>query len=286
MAKRSSTQTPVQKSESYLLVSRDDASDKIASRIELGNEYIGQARGANNESQLKTIREEFYRWDNYNSDLLKRLFGGDTIQSEYDRSFAFFAVGGHTSFSEDVKDLIADVERKVNRLKDISGRLELYDDPVAKQRFIDSVLITSDVVKEVEKKKVFVVFGHDNDLCNKVELFLHRSGLDPVLLEEQANAGMTVIEKFEQHSNVSFAIILLTPDDIGGKSEMKLQSRARQNVILELGYFMGKLGRDKTAVIYKEGVELPSDILGLGYVSFSSNWDIKLGKELKAAGLL
>ena len=96
------------------------------------------------------------------------------------------------------------------------------------------------------------------------------------------------IEKFEDHSDVSFAVILLTPDDIGAlKDEQeKSQPRARQNVILELGYFIGKLGRENVCVLYKEGVEVPSDVHGVGYVLYDEGgaWRPNLANELEAAG--
>jgi predicted nucleotide-binding protein len=96
-----------------------------------------------------------------------------------------------------------------------------------------------------------------------------------------------VIEKFEAHSNVGFAIILLTDDDEGkSKTEIDLKKRARQNVVLELGYFIGKLGRSKVLPLYSDGVELPSDIHGLLYIPLdkAENWKFSIVKELKEAG--
>ena len=88
----------------------------------------------------------------------------------------------------------------------------------------------------------------------------------PKILHEQANEGKRIIEKFEKHSAVGFAIVLLTSDDEGkAKASDNLNIRARQNVILELGFFMGKLGRSRVLPLYIEGVELPSDIQGLMY---------------------
>lgn len=113
--------------------------------------------------------------------------------------------------------------------------------------------------------------------------------LTPVILQEQINRGMTVIEKFEDlAARAGFAVVLVTPDDIGyaaGKEEEK-SCRPRQNVILELGYFVGRIGRSKTLVLTKGGVELPSDILGLVYESMDKNegWKIRLARELKACG--
>lgn len=100
---------------------------------------------------------------------------------------------------------------------------------------------------------------------------------------------MTVIEKFEEFAGrAGFAVVLMTPDDFGypvGKEEEK-KSRPRQNVVLELGYFSAKLGRDKTLVLTKGDIEMPSDVLGLVYEAMDKNegWKMRLARELKAAG--
>jgi predicted nucleotide-binding protein len=143
--------------------------------------------------------------------------------------------------------------------------------------------------------KVFIVHGHDDSLKNELESFLRELGLEPIILHKQPDRGNTLIEKIEENSDVGFAVILLTPDDVGYSAQEAVKedsqriknSRARQNVILELGYFVGKLGRDKVCCIHKKSIELPTDINGLLYKSINENLDdIKwsLTRELKAAG--
>ena len=150
-----------------------------------------------------------------------------------------------------------------------------------------------------EKKssnKVFVVHGHDSELKNDVDIFLRDIALEPIILHRQADEGLTIIEKFEKHSDVVYAFILLTPDDIGmtvdeynkKEDERKIEYRARQNVIFEFGYFVAKLGRRNVCCIYKEGVTLPNDISGLLYKKVSETVDsigYEIIKELKAIGL-
>ena len=140
-----------------------------------------------------------------------------------------------------------------------------------------------------DSRNVFLVHGHDDAMKESVARFLEKLDLRPIILHEQPNKGRTVIEKFEAHSDVGFAVVLLTPDDVGGlaSSPDKLSRRARQNVILELGYFIGKLGRAKVCALYKEGVEIPSDIHGVLYVPYDAGngWRLKLASEIKAAGL-
>jgi predicted nucleotide-binding protein len=137
--------------------------------------------------------------------------------------------------------------------------------------------------------KVFLVHGRAEEPKQAVAAFLRSLGLDVVILHEQANQGRTIIEKFEEHSAVGFAVVLLTPDDVGASADHpeNSQRRARQNVILELGFFIAKLGRKRVCPIYVEGVELPSDYHGVLYVPYDEGgtWRSKLVTELSAAGI-
>ncbi len=135
--------------------------------------------------------------------------------------------------------------------------------------------------------EIFIVHGHSRK--TEVELFLRNvTGQRPVILADKAAKGRTIIEKFEQESDGSgYAVVLLTSDDLGRSNaahEEELLPRARQNVVLELGYFIGKLGRDRVAALYDDGVELPSDYRGVEFISFANDWKLKLIRELKAAG--
>lgn len=135
-------------------------------------------------------------------------------------------------------------------------------------------------------RKVFVVHGHDELPREKVAHFLERLGFEPIILHEQASGGRTVIEKIEAHGDVGFAVVLLTPDDEGCKKGDSAQPRARQNVILELGYFLGRLKRNRVCALKVGNVEIPSDFGGVVYVPFddSDRWKEALGKELEEAG--
>lgn len=126
------------------------------------------------------------------------------------------------------------------------------------------------VAVKAESRDVFLVHGHDNAVKESVARFLEKLDLRPIILHEQPNKGRTIIEKFEAHSDVGFAVVLLTPDDVGAvKAEAdRVNPRARQNVILELGYFTGKLGRARVCALYTGEVEIPSDIHGVIYIRF------------------
>lgn len=141
-------------------------------------------------------------------------------------------------------------------------------------------------------KKVFIVHGHDESALNSIRIFVHRvSGIMPISLAEEASRGQTVIEKFEQIGGASsFVIVLLTQDDLGqsvtsahaGNSPVH---RARQNVVLELGYFIGKIGRSNIVVMSAD-VERPSDVSGLVYIKYpGENWMEGLRREMGASGI-
>lgn len=141
-----------------------------------------------------------------------------------------------------------------------------------------------------ETLKVFVVHGHDNEAKEGVARFLEKLGLQPIILHEQPSAGRTIIEKFETYaSDIAFAVVLLTPDDVGSvaRNPADLKSRARQNVVLELGYFMGRLGRTRVCALHKRGVELPSDYQGVLYIELdvAGAWKTKLAQEFIQAKL-
>src|SRR5216684_134206 len=122
-----------------------------------------------------------------------------------------------------------------------------------------------------ESKEVFIVHGHNDTAKSQLKNLLSGLGLQPVILSEQTHHGRTIIEELEHHSaTCSFAFVLMTPDDIAGTSDAKLL-RARQNVILELGWFMAKLGRENVILMSQGDIEIPSDIHGVLYLPFKTD---------------
>ena len=137
--------------------------------------------------------------------------------------------------------------------------------------------------------KIFIIHGRDNETKETVARFLEHLDLKPIILHEQSNRGRTIIEKFEQYTQVGFAVALLTPDDVGALQEktLNLKPRARQNVIFEFGYFIGWLGRDRVCALTKGNVEIPSDYDGVIYIPLddTEGWKIELVRELRGAGI-
>lgn len=141
--------------------------------------------------------------------------------------------------------------------------------------------------KNADFSKIFVVHGRDELAKTEVARFVEKMGFEPIILHEQVSIGMTIIEKIEHYSNVNFGIVVYTPCDIGSlKGDEKQRSRARQNVVFEHGYLMGKLKRENICALVKGDVETPNDISGVVYISMDENkaWMLLVAKELKRAG--
>lgn len=152
-----------------------------------------------------------------------------------------------------------------------------------------SLHIASDAAPpQLGSNRIFIIHGHDGGTKETVARFISQLGLEPIILHEQANQGKTIIEKFEDNSDVGYAIALITPDDAGSsiKEPENTRQRARQNVIFEFGYFIGKLGRRRVAGLVKGNIEVPSDYSGVLYIPIdeSDSWRFLLIKELKSVG--
>lgn len=144
---------------------------------------------------------------------------------------------------------------------------------------------------EESNDRIFLVHGHNEEMKQSSARFIEKLSLNPIILHEQPNKGRTIIEKFTDYSNVGFAIVLLSADDLAFNKKDKVENasfRARQNVILELGFFLGKLGREKVVVLFEqvENFEIPSDYQGVLFIPYDSNgnWKLPIAKELKAVG--
>ena len=140
------------------------------------------------------------------------------------------------------------------------------------------------IAKNLNMDKIFIVHGHNGELKQSVARIIEKQEIEAIILSEQANQGRTIIEKFENYTDVGGAICLFTSDDIGkAKGELEDKFRARQNVVLETGYFMGMLGRNHVIILSDNGIEMPSDLSGVVYTN-TSNWEVEVLKELKAMG--
>ncbi len=158
-----------------------------------------------------------------------------------------------------------------------------------KDRIETLLKLSTDTVKN---RKVFVVYGHDINARTQLEAMLRRWDLEPLIIDQLVSSGNTIIEKLEEYTeNVDFGIVLATPDDIGYAKDNEKQKkyRVRQNVVLELGMLLAKVGRTKVAILLSQAEEMerPSDIEGLIYIPFKDNVEdtmVSLAKEMRRNG--
>lgn len=181
------------------------------------------------------------------------------------------------------------INQLLNLLFTFKEEIELFG---TKTQFKSDIKEENNLEKSIFNNRVFIVHGHDDSMKNSVARIIDKLELEPIILHEQANKNRTIIEKLEEEGkNCIFAIILLSSDDKGycKSNPSQIKERARQNVILELGYFMGKLGRDKVIALYSPSsdFEMPSDFDGTLYVKYDKEgaWKFQLAKELKASGI-
>ena len=261
-----------------LLVPQNEAESLIKERIEKGHTL--QATVINSIPQLEDAKRLYEKWDNYNLQLLKSLFSGDELTNEYSRwdGGIFFT---NKSGEERVADFRKDVAERIHRLDSIMDRLPLISQPasLAPPKAVPT--------PNLDKTKVFIVHGHDDAAKLEVARFVEKIGFNPIIIHEQASSSRTIIEKIESYSDVGFGIVIYTPCDVGAKSSdpTKTMGRARQNVVFEHGFLIGKLNRKNVCALVKGDVETPNDISGIVYTSMDyGNWQIALAKELRASG--
>lgn len=169
-----------------------------------------------------------------------------------------------------------------NGLEECKGVFETYLHEMENEEQSPEKLLISKNARSFQK--VFIVHGHDHALKQEVARIIEKQGLEAIILSEQANHGKTIIEKFEENTEVGAAICLFTGDDYGKAKDVEDDNlRARQNVVFEAGYFMGKLGRENVILIANPEIEIPSDLQGVVYTN-KDMWQTDVLRELKAIG--
>jgi predicted nucleotide-binding protein with TIR-like domain len=239
------------------------------------------------EQGLTAHSPDFEAWKDRTQHSLNQVFGEKSAYSNRFWSLSFWmprmSVGrGSIKWAPiDQQAFERDLQMAERVLSDALEELD--------QEVTGSVGIEQPNPQQASGSRVFIVHGQDTGLREAVARFVEGFGLEAIILHEQASRGRTIIEKLEHHGDVRFAVVLLTPDDVGAPASnaKDLKPRARQNVMLELGYFVGKLGRTNVCALYKDGVELPTDLLGIVYVSLDAEgaWRLELAREMKAAGI-
>jgi len=263
-----------------LAVPRVDAEARIVERIEMGQELLGSP--IHSEADFDEIGEARSLWHRYNTELLLRLFTDELPSQEYSH------IGPQIVFPKTVpqlvQDLHEDIERHLVRLRSLLSRLELFDEP----RLGGAVTDASE--RTARGRSVFIVHGHAGreDAVARVVNEHPTLGLKAVILGEAPHGGsQTLIEKLERvAAPCGYAVVIYTGDDLGRAVDADgLEPRARENVVLELGYFIGRLGRSCVTVLHDPSVEFPTDFRGVGYhpLDAAGAWKSKLASELEVA---
>ena len=255
--------------------------DKAIQRLRNALEKIPELK------QLGFDAPRFKKWHRDTETAIKHTFGEDSTpikdfrKVDYLGAARFIAVDSdrvnHEAYLRGVDNATAVLESMIDEVE------EYWDD--------ESPRSGSSNTKRVARRSgndVFVIHGRDNEAKEMVARFLEQIDLNPLILHECPDGSRTLIEKFEQHADVGFAVALLTPDDVGSLrgDEDDLKPRARQNVIFEFGFFIGRLGRKQVCALKQGTVEIPSDYAGVLYIDLDSvgGWRMKLIAELKKAG--
>lgn len=219
-------------------------------------------------------------------DTLTRAFGRGTVAYRRfqaakslrvpDQKGGFFSLRPMDEYYQE--GIAMNIERSVELLQ--SAKRSLKED------LMDTNEAPAAAANPALARRVFVVHGHDEAAKQAVARFLEKIKFEPIILHEKISQGRTVIEKIEAHSDVSFAVVLLTPDDEGCAKGGVPEPRARQNVLLELGYFIGRLTRGRVLALKSGKLEIPSDFAGVVWEAMDSAgaWQRTLCKELEALG--
>lgn len=265
-----------------LKISNKEFKDQVAQRIEIGEELFSrQIQSSNDFDKLKSDADI---WDDYNFEMLKQVFNhpdNDYMDSYNHAGYTFLGQMGEVQNNpvQTKKNLIG---YKLSELKSLLAKADLIRSEKANGS------TTLQLTNQISKSEVFIVHGHDDLAKTQAARFVEKLGLKPIILHEQTSSGKTIIEKIEEYSNVGFGIVLYTPCDKGCKNgeEANLLNRARQNVVFEHGYLIGKIGRQNVCALVKGQLEVPNDISGVVYVKMDpdESWQIKIARELRSSG--
>lgn len=256
--------------------------------IEILNNLISEIDGMERESA------EHARWVANVLRVLDAKFGADSQYSSTIRAFPWKETGARMYRGYDIplqirRDNENAFRRQMGQAKGIiQSAIDALTEKIAESEEETATDENRTLRRVFDPKKVFVVHGHNETVKQTVARTLESIGLTPIILAEQPDKGRTVIEKFESEGiDVGFAVVLLTADDKGRKNRArKMQSRARQNVVFEMGYFMALLRRERVMLLLQEGVEEPSDLKGVVYTPLDKDggWKYRLVKELREQG--
>lgn len=229
---------------------------------------------------VRSSAPAFEAWHTKAERFLIKKYGKDSLEHKKFTGIRFSPMVW--SMHDEDENIRNSIEKCADGLRSCKAVFETYLEDMGEESTPTTQLVSKTVSSNTDK--IFIVHGHDGELKQAVARIIEKQGIEAIILSEQANKGRTIIEKFEDYSDVGGAICLFTADDYGrAKKDTTDNTRARQNVVLETGYFMGKLGRDHVVLLADKGIEMPSDLSGVVYTDTGS-WQFALLKELSSMG--
>lgn len=277
MAKTNNTES------TRLSISKIEFEKEIDELISKGNDIINYE--IRTLDHLLISKDSFSHWYDYSREYLKQKFNKEN--NEYKKGFedaGAFIFTTIRSPKDEVNHFQTKVKAKIDFLIRLKTKIKLLKSEAEKE--ISSGI--NQPKSKLDLSKVFIVHGHDEAAKMKAARFVERLGFAPIILHEQASGSKTVIEKIEEYSNVGFGIVLYTSCDTGAKKEEKpnYRNRARQNVVFEHGFLIGKIGRKNVCALVKDDIETPNDISGVIYIKMDNEdaWHLKLARELRNSG--
>jgi Predicted nucleotide-binding protein containing TIR-like domain len=262
---------------SALRIPLPQAEEQLTERVRRGQEILQGTYAKGGTEAREQLWKQAQRWHDYNCTWLHDNLGPE-VREEYQAVTGRTYEAGHPRFGREI--LRKSIPEEISKLESIRERLPLWWPAPG---------TPSPGGRAPHDAPIFIVHGSDTVRAESVaHTVTSATGRKAIMLREQPNLGRTLIEKFERHAaEVPYAIIVLTADDKGSRADdTESRPRGRQNVIFEVGYFYGRIGRDHVSVLLQAGVEKPSDMDGIAYITFDDNgaWKTELFRELGHAG--
>lgn len=266
----------------YNSISKNNKTDETMNKnnnkfIELINRYKNLLENSTYENRYKgdyetlKIESEHLIESLFGKDELKRFKGLPKVRA--------IVLGVQKNYTKELNDYKEEISKIIDKLEGYKNITNEKNNKNVNNK------------TEINFDKIFIVHGHNETMKQSVARLIEKQNIDAIILHEKPNKGRTIIEKFESNSDVNSAIVLFTGDDFGyskGENNSKAKLRPRQNVIFEMGYFFGKLGREKVICLFDDNIDIEifSDYKGIIYIPYDSNgsWKYELGKELQEIG--
>jgi predicted nucleotide-binding protein len=265
-----------------LRCSREEAKASIQKQIDRGNAILAQASAVRDHAGLEEAQSQHYTWDEFNRRLLKQICTTEDLFREY--VGVFVGIARRRTLPEQVAELVDDIRDDVRSLDSIRDQVDLLDEQPRPGRREGSPAAAS--------TRVFIIHGSDREAALDLQKMLGREcrEVEAVMFEDCVDRALTIIENLDAMiGDAAFGLAIFTPDDFVEKADGDTYSQMRPNVVLELGWFYGHLGRRGAAIIRRKGTKVPSDLEGIYRIEYTERITeilAEVRQALRAAGLI